>query len=63
MIFWGMGGVPSRMTGERESVFLRERNVRTKASLFVLDCFVPRNDASGEESVFLRGEGIMLRVG
>jgi hypothetical protein len=43
-VLWG---VPSRMTGERESVSLRERCVRAKDVLFVLDCFVPRNDASG----------------
>jgi hypothetical protein len=38
-----------RMTGEGESMCHDESNVRAKASLFVLDCFVPRNDASGEK--------------
>jgi hypothetical protein len=33
----------------------KERNVKAKDSLFILDCFVPRNDARRESPLGLKG--------
>jgi hypothetical protein len=54
-VLWG---VPSRMTVKKGGDVLRceERNVRAKDMLFVLDCFVPRNDASRGEERVQKGE-------
>jgi hypothetical protein len=49
----GSSGACPRMTGEKgDGFYHKERNVKAKDYLFVLDCFVPRNDGRGEGVFF-----------